>query len=80
MQADAKVKHGFLGHFWSVVKHHRQQNLWLFFFCARDLSAQNMVMASAAAVLSSNKEAFAISIAVRSITVVWKFNSASSLP
>jgi len=38
------------------------------------------VIASAAAVASSNMEAFAMSRPVRSETAVWKFSSASSLP
>ena len=39
-----------------------------------------MNIASAAAVPSSRSEAFAISSPVRSTTIVWKFNSASSRP
>src|SRR4051812_49485794 len=39
-----------------------------------------MNIASAAAVPSSSSDAFAISSPVRSITIVWKFNSASSRP
>jgi hypothetical protein len=39
-----------------------------------------MAMASAAAVASSKSEAFAISIPVRSMTICWKFKSASSRP
>ncbi len=39
-----------------------------------------MVMASAAAVASSRSEALAISSPVRSLTMVWKFSSASSRP
>ena len=38
------------------------------------------VMASAAAVPSSSIDAFAISRPVRSVTMVWKFSSASSRP
>ena len=38
------------------------------------------VMASAAAVASSSMEALAMSIAVRSVTMVWKFTSASMRP
>ena len=38
------------------------------------------VMASAAAVASSSMEALAMSRPVRSQTIVWKFNSASSRP
>ena len=37
-------------------------------------------MASAAAVASSSSEAFAISMPVRSVTMVWKFSSASRRP
>ena len=39
-----------------------------------------METASATAVPSSSSEAFAISNPVRSVTMVWKFTSASSLP
>ena len=39
-----------------------------------------MVIASAAAVASSSIEALAMSSAVRSVTIVWKFSSASSRP
>ena len=39
-----------------------------------------MVIASAAAVASSRSEALATSSPVRSLTMVWKFNSASSRP
>ena len=39
-----------------------------------------MVMASAAAVASSSIEALAMSRAVSSLTIVWKFNSASRRP
>ena len=38
------------------------------------------VIASAAAVASSNNEAFEISKPVRSLTIVWKFIRASNLP
>ena len=38
------------------------------------------VIASAAAVASSSIDALAMSIAVRSVTIVWKFSSASSRP
>nr|BFE72465.1 hypothetical protein GCM10020092_057660 [Actinoplanes digitatis] len=38
------------------------------------------VIASATAVPSSSIEAFAVVIAVRSVTIVWKFSSASSWP
>ena len=38
------------------------------------------VIASAAAVASSSSDALAISIAVRSVIIVWKFSSASSRP
>ena len=37
-------------------------------------------IASAAAVASSSSDAFAISMPVRSVTIVWKFTSASSRP
>ena len=39
-----------------------------------------MAMASAAAVPSSSSEALARSMAVRSLTMVWKFNNASRRP
>ena len=39
-----------------------------------------MFIASAAAVASSSRDAFAISRPVRSLIMVWKFSSASSLP
>ena len=39
-----------------------------------------MVIASAAAVPSSNNDALAKSIEVKSLTIVWKFKSASNLP
>ena len=38
------------------------------------------VIASAAAVPSSSMEAFAVANPVRSVTMVWKFSSASSRP
>ena len=38
------------------------------------------VIASAAAVASSSIDALAIAIPVRSVTMVWKFTSASSRP
>ena len=38
------------------------------------------VIASAAAVASSSKEALEISRSVRSVTMVWKLSNASSLP
>lgn len=41
--------------------------------------ALHMVMASAAAVASSNKDALDIGIPVRSHTIVWKVSSVSSL-
>jgi hypothetical protein len=47
-------------------------------FFLRALKAR--VMASAAAVPSSSREALAISIPVRSVTRVWKLSSASSRP
>ena len=40
----------------------------------------HMAMASAAAVASSSSDALAISIPVRSVTMVWKLSSASSRP
>ena len=39
-----------------------------------------MVIASAAAVASSSIEALAMFIAVRSVTIVWKFSSDSNRP
>ena len=42
--------------------------------------AKHIAMPSAAAVASSSNEAFAISSPVRSVTIVWKFSSASSRP
>jgi len=50
------------------------------FFWARSRTAKSRLIASAAAVLSSNREAFAISIPVKSMTIVWKFSSASRRP
>ena len=50
------------------------------FFCSLDLVEKRRVMASAAAVLSSSNDAFEISIPVKSVTIVWKFRRASSLP
>ena len=41
--------------------------------------AEHMVMASAAAVASSSREALEMLILVRSATMVWKFSSDSSL-
>ena len=43
-------------------------------------AANAMFIASAAAVASSSREALAISSPVRSLIMVWKFSSASSLP
>ncbi len=40
----------------------------------------DIVIASAAAVPSSSSDALAISMPVRSITIVWKLSSASSRP
>ena len=40
----------------------------------------DIAMASAAAVASSSKDALAISIPVKSVTISWKTSSASSLP
>ncbi len=40
----------------------------------------SIAMASAAAVASSSIEALAISIPVRSLTIVWKLSNASSRP
>ena len=42
--------------------------------------AWQSVIASAAAVASSSSDAFAMSSAVRSVIIVWKFSSASSRP
>ena len=47
-------------------------------FLEREL--KNIIIASAAAVPSSNKDAFASSNPVKSSTIVWKFNNASNLP
>ena len=47
-----------------------------FFVCTRC----SIVIASAAAVASSSSDAFAMSIPVRSLTIVWKFSSDSSRP
>jgi hypothetical protein len=44
------------------------------------LSRCDIVMASAAAVASSSMEAFAMSSAVNSAAIVWKFSSASRRP
>ena len=46
--------------------------------CFSAFNARNT--ASAAAVPSSSMEALAISMAVRSVTIVWKFSSASRRP
>ena len=46
----------------------------------REREFQNIIIASAAEVASSNKDAFAISIPVNSKTIVWKFNNASNRP
>ena len=43
-------------------------------------TAYDRAIASAAAVPSSSSDALAISRPVRSITIVWKFSSASSRP
>ena len=43
-------------------------------------SRRHIAMASAAAVASSSIEALARSMPVRSVTIVWKFRSASSRP
>ena len=40
----------------------------------------HIAIASAAAVASSSSDALAISIPVRSVTIVWKLSSASSRP
>ena len=40
----------------------------------------HIAIASAAAVASSRRDALAISMPVRSLTIVWKLSSASSLP
>ena len=47
---------------------------------ARSLTANKSARASAAEVLSSKSEAFASSIPVKSVTMVWKFSSASKRP
>ena len=44
------------------------------------LARRSIVMASAAAVPSSSMEALAMSMPVRSETIVWKFSSASRRP
>ena len=46
----------------------------------RSLSRWHIVIASAAAVASSSSEALAMSRPVRSVTMVWKFSSASRRP
>ena len=46
----------------------------------RGRAANNIAIASAAAVPSSSKEALATSIPVKSMTMVWKFSSASKRP
>ena len=57
------------------------KNLCVFRFTASRLLFPNSIaIASAAAVASSNKEALAIGMAVKSITIVWKFNRASKRP
>jgi len=44
------------------------------------LTRWSIAIASAAAVGSSSNDAFAMSMAVRSLTIVWKLRSASSRP
>ena len=44
------------------------------------LARRTSVIASAAAVPSSSSDAFAVDSPVRSLTMVWKFSSASSRP
>jgi hypothetical protein len=44
------------------------------------LTRRHSVIASAAAVASSSSDAFATSMPVRSLTIVWKFSNASSRP
>ena len=57
------------------------KNLFAFtFFWSLVLNENNIDIASAAAVLSSKRDAFASSIPVRSATMVWKFKRASNLP
>ena len=46
----------------------------------RDRMRWSIVIASAAAVASSSREAFATSMPVRSSTIVWKFSNASRRP
>ena len=55
---------------------HRRRTIWSWPCAARSASA----IASAAAVASSSSEALATSSPVRSQTMVWKLNSASSRP
>jgi hypothetical protein len=47
---------------------------------AAPFTRRSSVIASAAAVASSSMDALARSIAVRSLTIVWKLRSASSRP
>ena len=44
------------------------------------LARRTSVIASAAAVPSSSREALAVGSPARSLTIVWKFSSASSRP
>ena len=48
--------------------------------CGRRCTRRSSVIASAAAVASSSSDAFAISMPVRSATIVWKLRSDSSRP
>ncbi len=48
--------------------------------CARGRAANNIAMASEAAVPSSSNDAFATSMSVRSVTIVWKLSKASKRP
>ena len=65
---------------WGKIASETKNLLTLFFFWSLSLTANNKLIASAAAVLSSKRDALASSIPVRSVTIVWKFNNASKRP
>ncbi len=65
---------------WGKIFSLTKNTFALFLTRARGRELKNINMASAAAVPSSRSDEFAIGIAVRSDTIVWKFKSASNLP
>ena len=56
---------------WGRVFDETKKSLILFFFWSLDLRLNNIVIASAAAVLSSSNDALAKSIPVKSEIIVW---------